>query len=155
MPRRVAAALATGAAVLALLGAAPAAAAGEVSVEVRSVDSDLGQVLVALYDSEATWLRKPLRGLRFEPKRGVVAGTFGDLPAGDYAVSVVHDLNGNGRMDSNALGIPVEPFAFSNNATGSFGPAKFAQARLTIGASGGAIVLDLKPSLSPALSPSN
>lgn len=136
--------VATAIAVLALAAALPAAA-GEVLVEVRSVDSEQGQVLVALFDSEDTWLKRPLRGLRLDAKRGVVTGTFGDLPPGDYALSVVHDRNGNGRMDSNALGIPVEPFAFSNNATGSFGPAKFAQARLAVGAAGTTVVLDLQP----------
>lgn len=136
----------TGAALaLSALAAVFPAVAGEVRVEVRGVDNDQGQVLVAVFDSEDTWLKRPLRGLRLEAKKGVVSGTFGELPAGDYALSVVHDLNGNGRMDSNALGIPVEPFAFSNNATGSFGPAKFPQARLSIGAAGATVVLDLNP----------
>lgn len=42
------------------------------------------------------------------------------LPAGDYAVACYHDVNGNGRIDKNLLGIPTEPYGFSNNARPRF-----------------------------------
>jgi len=38
-----------------------------------------------------------------------------DLPHGQYAIAVYHDVNGNGKLDKNLLGIPSEPYAFSNN----------------------------------------
>lgn len=38
-----------------------------------------------------------------------------DLAPGTYAISVFLDKNGNGRLDTNALGIPKERFGFSNN----------------------------------------
>jgi len=38
-----------------------------------------------------------------------------DVPYGDYAVAVSHDLNGNGKLDKNLFGYPKEPFGFSNN----------------------------------------
>ena len=47
------------------------------------------------------------------------------LPPGIYGARVLHDLNGNGEMDSNFVGMPKEPWAFSNNATGRLGPAKW------------------------------
>ena len=34
----------------------------------------------------------------------------------------MHDENGNGELDANFVGIPREPWAFSNNARGNFGP---------------------------------
>lgn len=52
---------------------------------------------------------------------------FTGLPAGDYALSVVHDENGNGRLDSFA-GIPREGFGFSRNPAIRFGPPRFVQA---------------------------
>lgn len=36
-----------------------------------------------------------------------------EIPFGEYAVAVVHDLNGNGGLDTNFFGYPSEPFAFS------------------------------------------
>jgi uncharacterized protein (DUF2141 family) len=38
-----------------------------------------------------------------------------DVPFGDYAIAVSHDLNGNGKLDKNLFGYPNEPFGFSNN----------------------------------------
>jgi uncharacterized protein (DUF2141 family) len=50
---------------------------------------------------------------------------FKDLSKGIYAVSVYQDLNNNGKLDRNLLGIPREPFAFSNMKTMGMGPPKF------------------------------
>lgn len=37
------------------------------------------------------------------------------IPAGAYSVALFQDINGNGKMDKNYLGIPTEPYGFSNN----------------------------------------
>ena len=55
-----------------------------------------------------------------------------------------HDLNGNGRMDSNPFGMPTEPFAFSNNARGNMGPAPWSAAAFDVAAAGAAQTLVLK-----------
>ena len=47
------------------------------------------------------------------------------LPAGSYGARIMHDINDNGELDANFVGIPSEPWGFSNNATGSFGPPKW------------------------------
>ena len=56
------------------------------------------------------------------------------LPEGVYAAQVMHDLNGNGELDANFLGMPREPWAFSNNAVGRRGPAKWEDAKFEISA---------------------
>ena len=53
------------------------------------------------------------------------------LPRGDYAIAVIHDENGNGKLDTFA-GIPREGFGFSQNPTITFGPPSFKAARFTI-----------------------
>ncbi len=40
-------------------------------------------------------------------------------------MTVFQDLNANGKMDKNWLGIPKEPYGFSNNPKMSFGPPSF------------------------------
>lgn len=35
------------------------------------------------------------------------------LPGEDYALGVFHDVNDNGEFDTNFLGLPAEPWAFS------------------------------------------
>jgi uncharacterized protein (DUF2141 family) len=56
-----------------------------------------------------------------------------DVTFGDYAVAVFEDINGNGKLDTNFLGIPKEPTGISRDAKGSFGPPKFADAAFKIG----------------------
>lgn len=54
------------------------------------------------------------------------------LPPGEYAIRIMHDVNGNDELDTNFVGAPTEPFAFSNNARAMFGPAAWEDARFTL-----------------------
>lgn len=56
---------------------------------------------------------------------------FGALPSGSYALALIHDENGNGRLDT-VMGIPREGFGFSRNPAVRFGPPRFAQARVAV-----------------------
>lgn len=62
------------------------------------------------------------------------AGTvhFADLAPGIYAISLIHDENANGKLDT-AMMIPREGFGFSRNPAIAFGPPKFAAAQFGIG----------------------
>lgn len=67
--------------------------------------------------------------------RSVPAGqhslSFDGLPRGDYALAVIHDENGNAKLDTFA-GIPREGFGFSRNPPIRFGPPRFAAARFAL-----------------------
>ncbi|KQY88078.1 MULTISPECIES: DUF2141 domain-containing protein [unclassified Brevundimonas] len=91
-----------------------------------------GSVMVALYDSEAAYNGGPAVARLAVPADGPVVARFDHLPAGDYAVKAFHDVNGDGRMNANPFGIPIEPYAFSNNAVGNMGPARWAAARFPV-----------------------
>lgn len=54
-----------------------------------------------------------------------------DLPAGEYLFSFYHDINNNGKLDTNFLGIPKEPFGFSNYS-GSGPPGDLNQHKVLI-----------------------
>lgn len=91
-----------------------------------------GAVMIALYDSEAAYNGGPAVAQVAIPASGRVVATFENLPAGDYAVKAFHDVNGDGRMNTNPFGMPTEPYAFSNNAVGNMGPARWDRARFTV-----------------------
>jgi len=101
-----------------------------------------GRVMIGLYDSQAAYDGdRPLRTVAAEPGRPV---RVGGLAPGRYAIKSFHDVNGNGKMDTNPFGMPTEPFAFSNNAKGSMGPASWEAAAFTVEATGAAQTLVLK-----------
>ncbi|MBD3833930.1 DUF2141 domain-containing protein [Brevundimonas bullata] len=93
---------------------------------------ETGAVMVALYDAEAAYEGgAPARVARVDVAAGQHEAVF-DLPAGAYGMKAFHDVNGNGKMDVNPFGMPTEPFAFSNNAVGNMGPAKWDRARFEV-----------------------
>jgi uncharacterized protein (DUF2141 family) len=126
--------IAAAAASLALLSAVPAWAApnGDTLTLTFETGATTGAVMVALYDSEAAYEGgQPVRALSLPANVPVVAA-FEDLPAGDYAVKAFHDVDGDGQMNVSPFGMPTEPYAFSNNAVGNMGPAKWDRAHFTV-----------------------
>jgi uncharacterized protein (DUF2141 family) len=65
------------------------------------------------------------------------------LPAGTYAVQVMHDENDNGKLDSKFMGIPTEGYGFSNNPQ-VLRRAHFSEAKFDIGDAPAAIVVRLR-----------
>lgn len=57
---------------------------------------------------------------------------FGAVAPGTYAISLFHDENGNGKLDT-VLMMPKEGFGFSRDAKVRFGPPRFAAASFTVG----------------------
>lgn len=60
------------------------------------------------------------------------ACTFTVPGPGAYAVSVMHDENGNGRVDTSMLGFPKEGWATSNNVKPTFRAPTFAESRVQV-----------------------
>ena len=56
---------------------------------------------------------------------------FDGLPSGTYALALIHDENGNGKLDT-MMGIPKEGFGFSNNPAIRFGPPSFKSAEVAV-----------------------
>jgi uncharacterized protein (DUF2141 family) len=125
--------LAAAAVLIALAAGAIADGPGRVVVTVVGFESDTGQAMVALFDDAEDY---PMRGQIADRSARVVDGqasvTFTDLAPGDYAISVFHDVNDNGELDTGFMGIPKEPIGASNDAKGRFGPPKFADARIEV-----------------------
>lgn len=97
------------------------------SVHVHNVPSDKGHIRVAVYNSDATFLSFDgvfKTGTKVAQK-GIVQLKIEDLPAGEYALAVFHDENGNNELDTNWLGIPKEKVAFSKGKMKTFGPPKY------------------------------
>jgi uncharacterized protein (DUF2141 family) len=99
-----------------------------VHVEIDGLRNDKGQVLCAIFSSAADFPKNGARAAahaKSEISRGHAVCEFPGIAPGTYAVSVFHDENTNGKMDTNFVGIPREGVGASNNAKGHFGPPKF------------------------------
>ena len=111
-----------------------AADTGTLMVRVKLLASHKGQVRVAVYKTAEEWLKTPAYSTLLEAGEGAIEWRTPAMPYGIYAVAIYQDENRNGEHDHNALGVPKEPYGFSNNARGRFGPAKFKDAQFTLAA---------------------
>jgi uncharacterized protein (DUF2141 family) len=95
--------------------------AGDLTVTITDIRAARGSLLVSVVNTEAAWnnQEKPVAVDKFvlddKAKPGDPVVFRFNLPAGSYAVLVMHDENDNGKLDTNFMGIPVEGYGFSNN----------------------------------------
>lgn len=129
---------------LALALGAGAAQAGDLAIRIDDVKTAQGQMMVALYDSAAGFLKRGVATGAAPAAAGSTTVVFKDVPPGDYGIALYHDANGNGKMDRNALGLPLEDYAFSNNALGNMGPPSFEQAKFSVPQAGAAVTISLR-----------
>jgi uncharacterized protein (DUF2141 family) len=122
---------------------APAYAA-DLTVEIKGLANANGKVLIALYDKADGWMKQGLKMAGAPAQKDGVIYEFKDLPLGDYALSIHHDENGNGKFDTNLVGMPIEPYGFSNDAMGNFGPPTFEQAKFKLDSDKKTVTLSLK-----------
>src|SRR5262245_43967145 len=97
-------------------------------VDVMRLHNDTGQVLCALFATPAAFPRRTQEAVahaRSDISQGHASCEFSNIAPGRYAVSVFHDENSNGKLDTKFMGIPREGVGASNNATGHFGPPSF------------------------------
>jgi uncharacterized protein (DUF2141 family) len=111
---------------------------GILTVEVSGLKDATGNVYIAVYDSDSTWLSDTTvlskKVAISEALDGELVRTELQLPLGEYALSVFYDKDNDGELDTNFVGMPKEPIALSNNAVAKFGPPKYADAVFTLGA---------------------
>ena len=104
-------------------------------VQVGHLRSNQGEVAVTVYPSDPRRFLAPhgkLLRVRAKADAPLTQACF-YLPKPDaYAVAVYHDANANRGFDRNAVGLPVEGFAFSNDAPSKVGVPTFEAARFTV-----------------------
>jgi uncharacterized protein (DUF2141 family) len=108
---------------------------GNLTVNVSGLQSQKGQICFSLFASG--------RGFPSSKQQAKQAGcvkiksyplkvTLKNLEAGNYAVALFHDLNGDGILNQNQFGMPTEKFGFSQNPTVLTGPPTFLEAAFIV-----------------------
>ncbi|MGB3654709.1 MAG: DUF2141 domain-containing protein [Rivularia sp. (in: cyanobacteria)] len=131
---------------LAFLPSAEGSANSNLGVTVKGLKNQKGQVCFSLFSSS--------RGFPSNDKRAIKAQCvkLGDsnvklnipsLKAGTYAIAMFHDSNGDGKLNTNAFGIPREGFGFSRNPRILTGPPKFGDSAVFVVGSSTNIQVDM------------
>lgn len=127
-----------------LLGSLTAQAqTADLKVSIVGANPASGQILVSVFDRPETWMKTPVTSQTLTVAADGSSNSAFTLPSGTYAIALIHDANGNGTMDTNALGIPTEAFGFSNGARARFGAPAFAKAAFHLPEPGGHLTISL------------
>jgi uncharacterized protein (DUF2141 family) len=118
--------------------AANASADTSLAVAVSGLRNVKGNVLVCLTANSKAFpdCSKDPKALKRTIKANAASSiSFGEVAPGTYALSLIHDENGNGKLDT-SLAIPKEGFGFSRNPKITFGPPSFKAASFALNGAG-------------------
>ncbi len=126
---------AIGAALFALaLTMSTVAAAADVTVTITGARSDDGIVLLSLHNEKKGFPgENALVEKKAELEDGKAKIVFKDVESGAYAIALIHDEDGNGKLKTNFIGIPKEGIGTSNNVKPRFGPPSYEKASFEVG----------------------
>jgi uncharacterized protein (DUF2141 family) len=117
---------------LLLTGATDAPEPITVNLVLTGLRSNAGEVRVCVWREPASFpncrKRQDVRMLA-APAAPEVRLTVTGLAPDSYAISAIHDENGNRQLDKSLIGIPTEGVGFSHNPRITFGPPAFDKAR--------------------------
>lgn len=104
-----------------------------ITVTLSGIKDIKGIVSAGLYNDEEDYKNSNnVRGVMVNVDAKSITFNYDNLPKGEYAIKLFHDVDSDGKLDTNLFGIPKEPYAFSNNATGRMGAAKWKDAKFSV-----------------------
>lgn len=100
--------------ILCFLLTANAAFSYEVKLKITNVKPNTGKITVAISASEESFKNHTSDEIIKLESQDTSVETVIELSEGEYAFSVFQDCNNDESLNTNFLGIPKEPFGFSN-----------------------------------------
>lgn len=103
------------------------------SITIDNIHQFKGKLLIGIYDSEklfpqdGKFIRQIVKFVDGSSKTILV----NDLKPGNYAIALFHDVNNDGVINKNWVGIPTEPYAFSKNYAPKLTPPSFNQVKFS------------------------
>lgn len=108
------------------------------TIKVSGFQNDSGSAAIFLWQQPGHGfpikMGEAVRAVKSQIRDKAVLHVFENLVPGNFAVSVYHDKNGNGKLDRNLIGMPVEPRGASMNPRPVMRPPRFAEADFDLGA---------------------
>lgn len=130
-------------AVIATLAATGAAHAASVEVRVTGVTGAKGQIVVSACD-KATFLKTCPYTAKAPAAAGGVTVRLPNVPAGQWSFIAFHDEDGDGVMKKTKLGLPADGVGLSREPKARFGPPKFEDSAIDVGAGATSVAIGLK-----------
>ncbi|MEN2281059.1 DUF2141 domain-containing protein [Algoriphagus sp. SE2] len=107
----------------------------EIQLTILESLNDEGMIQVLLFDNKEGFPSNPekaLKSISLPIKNKKAEIILKGIKPGKYAISVFHDDDKDGKIKTNAIGIPIDKYGFSNNPTLLFGPPSFSKASFEV-----------------------
>lgn len=103
---------------------------GTLELEITNIRDTRGVIRVGLFNKESDFpdQKKVCWSKALPAQKGKLELDIPELPHGNYALAIYHDLNNNGQLDKNMWGIPTEPYGFSNAVKAKWSAPAFGDA---------------------------
>ncbi|MFC5624109.1 DUF2141 domain-containing protein [Algoriphagus winogradskyi] len=111
---------------------------GTIELVISETSNDEGVIQLLIFNQEKGWpesLDDAWKIVTLQLKNGTAKQTIPNVPAGNYAITVFHDHDEDGKIRKNKIGYPIDPFGFSNNPSLLFGVPSFEKCNQKVTAS--------------------
>jgi uncharacterized protein (DUF2141 family) len=95
---------------------------GCVQVEVQNVRPEQGMLMVAAYGDAASFSKTPLVATQLRAGAATMTFQLCGVSGTQIAITLYQDLNGNGKLDANPFGVPLEPWGASGKPAAMAAP---------------------------------
>lgn len=122
--------------------------AAQLTVKVQGATDARGRVAVALFAQPDGFPKEDGKAQQrqfvpIDAQSNSARAVFTDLAPGVYAVSVFHDNDSSGKLETSFFGIPLKGYGFSQNVNPSMRAARFDEAQFKISEPGASITIRL------------
>lgn len=106
----------------------------ELTLKIQNIQKLQGEIVIGVFNTDKDFLKSgvAIRNYKISVDNATESLTIKDLPVGDYAISLYHDENSDGECNRNFIGIPKEPYAFSNNFKPRMSAPKFEDCKFSL-----------------------
>jgi uncharacterized protein (DUF2141 family) len=106
----------------------------DLTIRIENVLPSGGVIRLGVYDEKLypDDNSTPVAAANVTAVPGETVITLHGLPPGTYAIETFQDVNANGKMDTSWIGLPLEPFGFSLDATPFLSKPSFVEVKFTL-----------------------
>ena len=106
----------------------------ELTIKIDNIKLLEGKIRIGVFDKKKGFLKREaaIKHYYITVKNSTETIIIDDLPKGDYAFSMFHDENSDDEFNQGFLGIPKEPYAFSNNIKPKFSAPSYEDCKFSL-----------------------
>lgn len=106
----------------------------KLTIKISNIEKIKGEIKVGVYNTDTNFLKEghAIKNYSIKVENNTALLTITDLPEGEYAVTMYHDQNSDNECNRNFIGIPKEPYGFSNNIKPKMSAPKYKDCKFTL-----------------------